>query len=151
MKKKVFFAAILGALIAIAVTVCVAVTISLCIGDGTFHAVTPMLIEDCHGELRAVLVQFGCSILMGAALGAGGCVYSVERWSLLKQTVLHFLITSLSMLPTAYVMHWMPHSVVGFLLYVVIFLTIYVVIWLCQYFAMRKTVQRINARLGNKA
>lgn len=148
MKKKVVKAAVYGAWVGIAMSTLIPVFISLCIGDGTYYPVVPHLIPLCGSEWNAVLFQLlGCAV-MGIGMAAGGCIFAVERWSLLKQTLLHFAVMSISLLPLSYLLQWMPRDVLGIVLYFGIFLAIYVLIWICKYFAMRKTIRRINDKIG---
>ena len=71
-------------------------------------------------------------------------------WSLLRQTLTHLLTCSLSALPIAYLMYWMPHNVRGILLYFGIFLGIYAGIWASQFFAARARVRELNEKLHKK-
>ena len=68
----------------------------------------------------------------------------------LRQTLTHLLTCSLSALPVAYLMYWMPHNVRGILLYFGIFLGIYVSIWASQFFAARARVRELNEKLHKK-
>ena len=46
----------------------------------------------------------------GAAFGAGSVVWSLDHWSLVKQTGVYFLIGSWPCSPIAYLAHWMERA-----------------------------------------
>ena len=146
MKKKVFLRALLGAPIGLSISLLVEVLISLIVGDGKFYAVEPHLAASCGSELNAVIVQMLASLLHGAAWGGSSAIWETE-WSLLRQTVTHLLVCSLSALPIAYFMYWMPHSAACILTYFGIFFGIYAGIWLWQYSSMKARIRRLNEKL----
>ena len=88
-------------------------------------------------------------LLCGAVWAAASVIWETE-WSLLRQTVTHLLACSLSALPAAYFMHWMPHTVGGILGYFGIFLGIYAGIWLGNYLSVRARIRAMNEKLRGK-
>lgn len=148
MKKKVLTRCLLGAPLGIAVSHLITVAISLTVHDGSFYPIVPEAAADFGSELTAVFVQTLCSMLYGAAFAGASVIWDVERWSLLRMTLTHLAVVSLATLPVAWIMRWMPHSVVGIIIYFAIFFGIYTVIWLSQYSAMKKRVQLWNKRLN---
>lgn len=146
--NKVFFRGLIGVPVGIAVSTLISLIISLCIGSGEFYAVPDRLIEDCGSELNAVIVQTLCSMLYGAIWAGASVVWEIEKWSLLKQTVIHLVICSLGTFPIAFFTYWMPHNVSGFLSYFLIFAATYAGVWLSQYGAMKKKVDRINQKIN---
>ena len=148
MKKKVLSRALLGAPIGLAISTIITIIVSINIGDGQFYAVTPGLIAECGGELNAVLIQAVCSMIYGGAWGGASAIWENENWSLLRQTVTHLIVTSVSALPIAWFMHWIPRTVGGFLGYCGIFFAIYGIIWVSQYTSMKKRLQQMNEKLN---
>lgn len=148
MKKKILSRCLLGAPIGLTVSVVITILVSLITQrGGRYFPVVPELVADCGSELGAVVLQTVLSFVYGAAIGGASVVWETE-WSLLKQTVLHLVIVSLSMLPIAYFCRWMPHSLAGILVYIGIFIAVYAVIWLSQYRSMKKRVQQMNERVA---
>lgn len=107
----------------------------------------PKLTALCGNELNAVVIQTVCSLIYGAAFGGASVIWDMENWSLLKQTVIHCLIISVSMLSIAYCMYWMPHNFWGIAGYIAIFFFIYFFIWFSQYFAMKKRIQEFSNKV----
>lgn len=149
MKKKAFLRALIGAPIGLTISVVITILVSVSIGDGKFYPVQPELTTLCGGELTAVALQTAASLLYGAVWAAASVIWETD-WSLLRQTLTHLLTCSLSALPIAYLMYWMPHNVRGILLYFGIFLGIYAGIWASQFFAARARVRELNEKLHKK-
>ena len=150
MKKKVMLRSLLGAPAALAIGYAITILISLIAGNGEFLAVAPELTETFGSEINAVMVQAGVSMLYGMVWAGSSVIWEVEDWSILRQSVTHLLITSLTTFPIADYLHWMPHTVVGMLTYFGIFFLVYLVIWLSQYSAMKKRVEQLNSKVKEK-
>lgn len=148
MKKKVLLRCLLGAPIGITISVFITIIISLIGNDGVYHAVMPKLINDCGNELNAVILQTVLSLIYGAAWAGVSVIWGMENWSILRQTITHLVICSVSTFPIAYFARWMPHNALGILLYFGIFFAIYLGIWLSQYASMKKRIQEINKRIN---
>lgn len=147
MKKKVLFRCIIGAPLGLAIGTLITIFISLIVGDGQFYAVSRELIGDCGNEINAVLVQAACAMFYGAVGCSSGLIWQVEQWSLLRQTVTHLLVFSLTALPIAYFMHWMPRSLWGILGYFAIFFGIYLIIWLCEFGGIKRRIRQLNEKI----
>ncbi len=159
MKKKVIKRCLFGAPIGLLISHIILLITSIFLSvatkkyEGDFLPAPWSLIELCGSELNAVIIQTICSLIFGAAFGGASVIWEIENWSFLKQTVLHLIIISVSSLPIAYCMYWIPHTIRGIVIYVSIFFIIYFFIWLVRYFAMKKKIreinEKVNADLGN--
>ena len=148
MKKKVILRSLIGAPIGLSISFIITLIISVIINKGEYYPVVPQLTALCGNELNAVVIQTICSLIYGAAFGGASVIWEIENWSLLKQTVLHLIIISVSSLPIAYCMYWIPHTIRGIVIYVSIFFIIYFFIWLVRYFAMKKKIREINEKVN---
>ncbi len=147
MKKRIIMYCLLGAPIGVAIGTLITVLFSLLYGDGAYYPVPPALEAACGSEIRAVVVQLLGSMLYGAACGGSSVIWSIEEWSLLRQTVTHLVLFSAVTMPFAWLMHWMKHSIGGILGYLGIFFLIYLVIWFSGYMAMKKKLREINEKI----
>jgi hypothetical protein len=147
MKKQLFLRMLFGAPIGLASSTMITIVISLILGDGTYYAVVPSLVRDMGSEINAVILQAVLSMLYGAAWAGASVIWSMEKWSILKMTLVHLAVTSLATLPVAYFAQWMPHSVSGVLIYFGIFFAIYLGVWLSQYAVMKKRVNELNRKI----
>lgn len=146
-KKKVIMRALMGAPVGFMISTAITVVFSLIYGDGSYYPVMPELIEDCGNEINAVVIQAVSAMICGAAWGGASVIWEMEDWSLLKQTMLHFLIGSFATLPVAWLMRWMERSAAGALEYCGIFFGIYLAIWLALYFSIKRKIQCINRQI----
>lgn len=147
MKKKIVSRCLLGAPIGLAISFLITVFISLAIADGNFYAVAPELAENCGSELNAVVLQTACSLLYGAAWGGASVIWEQEKWSILRMTLTHLIVTSLASFPIAYFMNWMPHDVLGVLIYFSVFFAVYLIVWLSNFLAIRHRIRQINKKV----
>lgn len=138
---------LLGAPLGLAISFLITVFISLAVGDGSFYAVAPELTENCGSELNAVLLQTACSLLYGAAWAGASVIWEQEKWSFLRMTLTHLIVSSLASFPIAYFMYWMPHNALGILIYFGIFFAVYLIIWLSNFLAIRHRIRQINEKV----
>ncbi|PKM40721.1 MAG: DUF3021 domain-containing protein [Firmicutes bacterium HGW-Firmicutes-9] len=149
MRKEILKRCLFGMPIGLASSTVITILISVFVGDGAYYAVVPAFAQQMGGELNAVLLQAGLSMIYGAAWAGASVIWDAEKWSLLKMTLVHLLVTTLATFPIAYFARWMPHNATGVLLYIGIFVVIYIGVWLGQYGAMKKRIQAMNAKLQN--
>jgi len=147
MKKEILKRSLLGAPLGMAIGMVITIIISLTVGDGRYYAVVPELVNDMGNEINAVILQAVLSMIYGAAWAGASAVWDAEGWSLLKMTIVHLIIASAATFPIAYFARWMPHTLVGVLLYIGIFIFIYAGIWVSQYSAMKKRVKEMNEKI----
>ncbi|BDE85862.1 histidine kinase [Oscillospiraceae bacterium] len=147
MKKKVLFRSLFGLLSGVALGQLIAIVISAVKGDGSFYAVIPELVNDFGGELSAAIVQTALLGVFGAIVGAASVIWELDRWSLTKQTGAHFCLFAIPFTIVAYVLYWVPRSVGGVVISVIVLVVIYAAIWCGTYFSARKKIQKINNNL----
>lgn len=150
MKKKILLRGLLGFPLAIMISFIFSIIISACIGDGCYYPATPELVHSMGNELNAVIIQGVLSGIMGMGFGMASVIWEMDSWSLAKQTGIYFLIISVLMLPIAYILNWMEHSLGGFLSYFVIFVGIFICIWLSQYLCWKRKIREMNDCIRNK-
>lgn len=149
MKKQIIIRAIVGLPMGIGISMIISLLISILIGQGKYYPCAPQLIGEM-GEIPAVILQTVLSALLGAAFCGGSVVWEIESWSLLKQTVIYFLLGAVTMLPCAYALYWTKRSITGLLIYLLVFIVLFAVIWVIQYLLEKKAVERMNEKLQAK-
>lgn len=147
MKKKVLLRMVFGLFSGVLMSYLITIGISLVIGDGIYYPCVPSLAEQFHNEMTAVLIQMLLSALLGAGFAGCSVIWEMEKWSLLKQTGIYFAIVSVLMLTIAYTLHWMEHSVAGFVSYFAIFFGIFAIVWLVQFCAWKNKIAAINGKI----
>ncbi len=148
MKTKIILRGLIGFPIGIAVGYAISIFTSLCFANGYYSPCVPDLIPIMGNEINAVILQALLSGVLGTAFAASSVIWQVERWSIVRQSGIYFLIVSMVMMPIAYVLYWMEHSISGFLRYFAVFMLIFVIIWIIEYAVGRQIVKKLNAQLN---
>lgn len=150
MKKKIILRGALGFPLGITIGYLITIIISLFFADGYYSPCVPELISMLGNEINAVMLQALLCGLLGTGFAACSVIWEIEDWSIAKQTGIYFSIICIIMLPIAYVLHWMEHSIAGFLSYFAIFVLIFIVIWVTQFVMAMRNVKKINAKINGK-
>lgn len=150
MKKKIILRGALGFPLGITIGYLITIIISLFFADGYYSPCVPELISMLGNEINAVMLQALLCGLLGTGFAACSVIWEIEHWSIAKQTGIYFSIICIIMLPIAYVLHWMEHSIAGFLSYFAIFVLIFIVIWVTQFVMAMRNVKKINAKINGK-
>ena len=145
--KKALLRGLLGVPIGVTIGYGITVAMSLWFGDGSFSPVVPALTEATGSEAAATAVQFLLMCLMGFVFALASCLWEVERWSLLRQTVLHFLALSSTTLLVAGVCRWAEYTPGGLWGYLGFFLLLYAVPYVSISLHVRRRVRAANRRL----
>lgn len=147
MIKKIILRGLLGFPIGIAIGHVITIVISLIWAQGYYSPCVPELTAVMGNEIYAVTSQAFLCGLLGAGCAAGSVVWEMDKWSLVIQTGVYFLIISVIMMPVAYFMYWMEHSLIGCLSYFGIFALIFAIIWVIEYLVGRRNIRKLNAHL----
>lgn len=151
MKGKILKRSLVGASFGLLICQMIAIVISFVINDGNYYAVVPELFVICKSETTAVLVQTIVACIYGAVWGGESVIWEIDEWSLLKQTILHFVISSAVTFPVAYFTWWMPHTPFGVLSFFGIFASIYIIIWISQYLSIKRKIEKMNQKIGQRS
>ena len=116
-------------------------------GDGSFCPVSPYLMRNVGSDLTAVIIQYFCTGLMGATFATSSIIFEIDNWSLLKQTILHFVPISVLMYIVGFFCGWFPHTVASTLIWFGVFIVVYIIFWLSFFFYYRKKTKEINDSL----
>ncbi len=147
MKKKILFRSLVGAPVGATISLLITIIISLCSEGGEYFPAAQGLIDLCGSEITAVIVQFLCSMLIGAVYSGASVIWEIEKWSLTKQTLLHFAVFVMTFAPVSYLLFWMPHNLYGALGYAAVFLFMYLLIWVSIYFPIKAKIKKMNKHL----
>lgn len=150
-KEKTILRGLIGIPIGITIGYLITIFISIFLNNGEYYTCVPELITKMGSEINAVIFQTFLCAIIGLTFGASSLIWKVEEWSLTKQTILFFLITAFVMMPCAYFLYWMEHTLSGFLSYFIIYTMIFIFIWISQYLIIVKNIKEINAKLIKNA
>jgi hypothetical protein len=148
MKKEAIRRGLLGAPIGVAIGYIITIIISVIIGDGNYAPVVPALTEQFGSEIAAVVLQMLLCAVFGFVAAAASVIWDFEKWNYAKQTGVYFCIMSITVLPIAYLTHWMQRSFLGFVIYFVSFVVLFFIIWLVGYAFWRIKIKQINDKIN---
>lgn len=146
-KKEVLKRLFLGVPFGITIGSVITILISVGLGDGAYYPCVPALIETVGTPLHAVILQTVLCGVLGAVSCAGSVIFSLEGWSILKQSGIYFLILSAAMMPIAYVLYWMEHNLWGAIGYFFMFVLIFIFVWISQYIMWKRKLKKMNQKL----
>ena len=93
-------------------------------------------------------------ILLGGIPGAiamgSTVIYDIEKWSILRATATHFLITMCVTILACFVLKWFEPWSTPFWIMIAFELAGYVLVWLAMYLCFRAKVRKLNEMLKEK-
>jgi drug/metabolite transporter (DMT)-like permease len=89
-------------------------------------------------------------MVIGFVFAFGSAIFEVDNWSIAKQTIMHFLLTSIVFLPCAVLAKWVASDLLSIVFYFLIFILIYFIIWIIQYFIWKNEIAKLNKKLKTK-
>ena len=132
LKTKLTIRALLGAVIGMLISA------ALCAFDGYS--------KELFLNPPAFFLQIVGSGIFGAVANGGAIVYDIESWSLLKATVLHYILAIGGFVVTSLLLGWFGGTIL--LIMVGIMTLIYIGIWLFNYLIWKREIRKINEGLG---
>lgn len=137
----------IGAGLGITLSFLITLAISVGMGTGEYYACPHELIDTYGSELAGVEIQTLISAVYGATCVLAARIWSIESWSLVRQSAVFFAILCTVGMLCGYYGYWMEHTITGALSYLLIFVAIFAIIWVCEYFGGRRKVRALNAQL----
>lgn len=107
-------------------------------------------VKKFSNPLDAVAVSALLWALMGLVFGFGSMVYSIKKWSYLKQTVTSFIIYYVGFTPLAILAGWGPLNWINLIIFTVEFIVIFLIIWTFYYWKAAREVKRINQKIKKR-
>ena len=150
MKKEMIMRGLLGFPLGMALGEAIAIAGSLVWGGGYYAPCTPQFVQAVGSESHAVALQAFLCGLIGAVCVMASVIWKIDRWSIVKQTGVYFLVTAALMMPIAYITGWMEHSLSGVAGYFGIFAGIFAAIWGINYAVCRYNVKKMNDTLHGR-
>lgn len=145
--KTVLLRGLLGIPIGIAISITIALCISLSYGE--LSLVPPQMIEHFGCELSAFTNQYILSCIIGFVSAASSCIFEIEKWSMAKQTFIHFLVITIVFFPISIFAGWIGTSALSLFIYCAIFIAIYIGIWTGLYLYWKNKIKYLNKSLNN--
>ncbi len=98
--------------------------------------------------LLRLVIQLLCGGLMGIVGNGGAVIYEVDRWSIIRMTVTHFVLTFVTFLILGFANNWLEPRLSLFNVIMILgWILTYFIIWMTQYLIYKKEVDQINRSL----
>jgi len=149
MKKEIFPRAFFGFCVGVTIERFVTLLISFGIGKGEFQPVIPYLLSCLPSVRMGALVQTVWCGLIGVTFAEAAMVFELEKWSTLRQYLVHILVTGAVYLPFVILCYWNITLVTVLYLIMNILLT-YSITYVIRYCLDKKSVEEINAALERR-
>ncbi|WP_285768401.1 DUF3021 domain-containing protein [Peribacillus sp. SI8-4] len=91
----------------------------------------------------------GC-LLCGWFFSTATILFEIEKWSLIFQTILHFLTVTILYFLLSFFVGWIPFTFKGLMTGIAIFLPFYGVVWIIFYLYFRYQVKVLNDGLDKR-
>ncbi len=147
LKKEAVKRAIMGFIYGVFIGQTILILESLMARDGNFYPVAASLVELAGTKIGAVIIQYFLTGIIGTTFAATTVLFEIDSWSLLKQTILHFIITSIVMYIAGFLCGWFPHKLSSTLIWFGIFIVIYVIFWISFSSYYKNKVKKMNEAL----
>lgn len=147
MLNKIIKRALLGFMIGVFIGQTILIIESLFVGDGNFYPYSAFLLKLTGSKIAAVIIQYFITGIIGINFAAGTVIFEIDRWSIVAQTALHFIINSIVMYISGFLCGWFPHTVVSTLIWFGFFIVVYVIIWSCFTLYYKKKTKEINKQI----
>lgn len=145
--NKILKRAILGFIYGVFIGQTILILESLFTGDGNFYPVMTNLLNIAGTRIGAVIIQYFLTGIIGVSFAATTVIFEMDRWSIIRQTALHFVINSIVMFAAGFLCGWFPHTVKSTIIWFAIFITVYIIIWFCFTLYYKLKVKQINEKL----
>lgn len=147
LKKEAVKRAIMGFMYGVFIGQTILILESLMARDGNFYPVAASLVDLAGTKIAAVIIQYFLTGLIGTTFAATTVIFEMDSWSLLRQTILHFIITSIVMYIAGFLCGWFPHKLSSTLIWFGIFIVIYVIFWISFSSYYKNKVKKMNEAL----
>jgi len=133
---------------AIAINVVIALIIIAIVNKPDFIPLVPDYAAHFESGIVALLLQTVLIGMTSAAFGAGSVILEIERWSLLKQSVIYFILTAAIWAPVSIFCWRIDKYPTAFINIICSYIVSYAITWIIQYTLCKKSVAKINQKLN---
>lgn len=99
-------------------------------GTGIYSPSSEIFVDRFATPLDALLVSIILWGLMGLVFGFGSLIFNIKKWSIVKQTVVNFIVYFIGFAPLAVLAGWFPLTLGSWTTFMVIFCLVYAFCWI---------------------
>ena len=119
-------------------------------GFVTFLALTVLLIIDYTPSIQVIWQNSFAAMILGLYFGLASFIFETDRWSPLKRTIFHYLLSISVYYLVAFICAWIPLSFMPILISTLIFTFIYMIFWVGYRVYYKKVELSLNESLKQK-
>lgn len=136
---------LLGAILCTVITMILA---SHYANGGEIAFCVPSFVKQVGNASLALVIQAVVSGIYGGLVIGATVAYDVEKWSVLKSTAVHCVITLVLYYTTGFLLHWFAITdIVEILIMLGVFVVVYTSIWLINYIRYKSDIKKFNEEL----
>ncbi|WDL92066.1 DUF3021 domain-containing protein [Bacillus sp. HNR-4] len=98
-------------------------------------------------ETKTLIMYLVTANIVGLIFSFASFIFEREEWSILKQTMTHFIVLLGTFLPTAIWIGWVPNRFGPILVCIGSFIVIYFIIWLMMTLYWKRKIEKLNHQL----
>ena len=83
----------------------------------------------------------------GSIIGITSTVYMIEKWSLLRQVLIYFLINGVVINIVAVICRWIDFTILSLISFLIQYVIIFLIIWFVMYLVNYKNIRQINSKI----
>ncbi|WP_182914396.1 DUF3021 domain-containing protein [Paenibacillus sp. 1011MAR3C5] len=106
---------------------------------------TGLMMKDAVVPAKLLWGNLLASMIMGAYFGAASFIFQYDRWSPLKQLMVHFLLSIALYFPISIGVGWIPLKPLAIVLGLIMFIVTYSIFWTGFRYYFKKQAEALNA------
>ena len=142
MKKRLIVRSIIGLIVGVLAAHVITFLVNY-LGRGKYLVCMPELTER-FGFAGAVIVQTLLGGIFGIIALGGTCLFDIEKWSLLRASVVHCALILVTYIVIGLLLHWFSFHIIPILIMTGIIIVVYALIWLIMYVAWKREIKELN-------
>ncbi|WP_122639223.1 DUF3021 domain-containing protein [Romboutsia sp. Marseille-P6047] len=147
MKKRLYIKGILGFVFGVFLSYTISIIVSICLNTGKFYPADTALVYKTGSVLKAIVIQYFGIGIIGSIMGISSIIFEKDEWSILFQTILHFIISSICIAIYLLLAHTNMVGISHVVLYIGILLVVYIVIWIYRIISCYTKIRKIKKKL----
>ena len=116
----------------------------------TFIALSILLINDVQTDVYTIWLYMGSSMMVGIYFGISSFIFTLEKWSPLKKTLIHFFLSIAVYLVIALTVGWVPIGFAPIIWSCLFFIVWYFIFWTVYNIYYKKIEKSLNDSLPKK-
>ncbi|HLQ98243.1 MAG TPA: DUF3021 domain-containing protein [Candidatus Dormibacteraeota bacterium] len=119
-------------------------------GISTFIALTVLMILEINPPVAQIWLYTLAGFMLGIYFGVASFIFEIDKWSPLKTTVIHFLLSIAFYFMIALSIGWIPFTFTAIIISIFIFTAVYCIYWLGYRTYYKRVEDDLNKNLHKK-